>query len=66
MHDGGARRQRTLDATREILSQLARLGYKFVTLSELLGEDVAGTRAIHTDQAVAQTDPRADTQGSER
>ena len=36
MHDGGDRRQRTLDATRAILKQLGDRGYRFVTVSELL------------------------------
>ena len=36
MHDGGGRRQRSLDATRTILSQLGKQGYRFVTVSELL------------------------------
>lgn len=36
MHDGGERRQRTLDASRHILGQLAHRGYRFVTVSELL------------------------------
>jgi peptidoglycan-N-acetylglucosamine deacetylase len=56
MHDGGARRQRTIDATREILVELGRQGYKFVTLSELLGDDVAATRAPDANQALAQPD----------
>jgi peptidoglycan/xylan/chitin deacetylase (PgdA/CDA1 family) len=57
MHDGGARRQRTIDATREILVELGRKGYKFVTLSELLGDDdVAATRAPDANQALAQPD----------
>jgi peptidoglycan-N-acetylglucosamine deacetylase len=37
MHDGGERRQRTLDATRQILLELKGLGYRFVTVSELVG-----------------------------
>jgi peptidoglycan/xylan/chitin deacetylase (PgdA/CDA1 family) len=36
MHDGGDRRQRTLDATQRILQQLDGLGYAFVTVSELV------------------------------
>ena len=36
MHDGGDRRPRTLEATRVVLEQLARRGYSFVTVSELL------------------------------
>jgi len=36
MHDGGHRRQRTLDATRQILNDLAAAGYQFVTVSELM------------------------------
>lgn len=36
MHDGGPRRQRTIDATREILRELGDRGYRFVTVSELL------------------------------
>jgi peptidoglycan-N-acetylglucosamine deacetylase len=36
MHDGGDRRQRTLDATRRILGDLAGLGYEFVTVSDLV------------------------------
>jgi peptidoglycan/xylan/chitin deacetylase (PgdA/CDA1 family) len=36
MHDGGDRRQRTLDATRRILHQLDALGFAFVTVSELV------------------------------
>ena len=36
MHDGGVRRQRTLDATRHILRELTELGYRFVTVSDLL------------------------------
>jgi peptidoglycan/xylan/chitin deacetylase (PgdA/CDA1 family) len=36
MHDGGDRRQRTLDATRRILDELGGRGYRFVTVSELL------------------------------
>jgi peptidoglycan/xylan/chitin deacetylase (PgdA/CDA1 family) len=36
MHDGGDRRQRTLDATREVLSTLVARGYRFVTVSELI------------------------------
>jgi peptidoglycan-N-acetylglucosamine deacetylase len=39
MHDGGPRRQRTLDATREILRELGNRGYRFVTVSELLGSE---------------------------
>jgi peptidoglycan/xylan/chitin deacetylase (PgdA/CDA1 family) len=35
MHDGGSRRQRTLDATVRILDELAGRGYRFVTVSEL-------------------------------
>ena len=38
MHDGGDRRQRTLDATRHILTELAARGYSFVTVSELFGK----------------------------
>jgi peptidoglycan/xylan/chitin deacetylase (PgdA/CDA1 family) len=37
MHDGGDRRQRTIDATRRILDELGGRGYRFVTVSELLG-----------------------------
>ncbi len=37
MHDGGERRQETLDATRRILEELGGRGYRFVTVSELLG-----------------------------
>ena len=33
MHDGGDRRQRTLDGTRRILDELAAAGYEFVTVS---------------------------------
>ena len=36
MHDGGERRQRTLDATRQILRELTARGYRFVTVSNLL------------------------------
>ena len=45
MHDGGPRRQRTLDATREILRELGRRGYRFVTVSELLGSENVNTAA---------------------
>ena len=37
MHDGGDRRQRTLDATEQILVGLRSRGYRFVTVSELRG-----------------------------
>jgi peptidoglycan/xylan/chitin deacetylase (PgdA/CDA1 family) len=50
MHDGGTRRQRTLDATSEILRQLGEDGYRFVTVSELLnrqyGEAPEGRAAV--------------------
>ncbi len=36
MHDGGERRERTLDATRQILRELKERGYEFVTVSGLL------------------------------
>jgi peptidoglycan/xylan/chitin deacetylase (PgdA/CDA1 family) len=36
MHDGGARRQQTLDATRQILDELTDRGYRFVKVSDLL------------------------------
>jgi peptidoglycan/xylan/chitin deacetylase (PgdA/CDA1 family) len=36
MHDGGDRRQKTLDATRRILDALCERGYRCVTVSELL------------------------------
>ena len=39
MHDGGARRESTLTATREIVALLGRQGYRFVTVSELLASD---------------------------
>jgi len=38
LHDGGERRQRTLDATRDILKELGLRGYRFVTVSDLLRE----------------------------
>ena len=36
MHDGGDRRQRTVDATRQILDVFCGRGYRFVTVSQLL------------------------------
>jgi peptidoglycan/xylan/chitin deacetylase (PgdA/CDA1 family) len=36
LHDGGDRRDRTLDATERILAALGSRGYRFVTVSELL------------------------------
>jgi peptidoglycan/xylan/chitin deacetylase (PgdA/CDA1 family) len=36
MHDGGPRRQQTLDATRQILEELTARGYRFVRVSDLL------------------------------
>jgi peptidoglycan/xylan/chitin deacetylase (PgdA/CDA1 family) len=36
LHDGGARRQKTLDATRQILEELAARGYRFVKVSDVL------------------------------
>ena len=36
LHDGGERRQPTLDATRRILEELGARGYRFVTVSDLL------------------------------
>jgi peptidoglycan/xylan/chitin deacetylase (PgdA/CDA1 family) len=36
MHDGGDRRQQTLDATRVILERLTARGFRFVTVTELL------------------------------
>jgi len=38
MHDGGERRQQTLDATKSILERLGERGYHFVTVSQLLAE----------------------------
>lgn len=35
MHDGGGDRQRTVEATDLILSQLTEAGYRFVTVAEL-------------------------------
>ena len=37
LHDGGDRRQRTIDASRGILRELGARGYRFLTVSELLG-----------------------------
>jgi len=37
LHDGGSRRQRTLDATESVVNRLSARGYHFVTVSELLG-----------------------------
>ena len=45
MHDGGDRRQRTLDGTRRILADLAAAGYEFVTVSELLRLDESAAPA---------------------
>jgi peptidoglycan/xylan/chitin deacetylase (PgdA/CDA1 family) len=39
MHDGGERRQRTIDATRQIVTELSARGYRFVTVSELLSAE---------------------------
>jgi peptidoglycan-N-acetylglucosamine deacetylase len=53
MHDGGERRQRTLDATRMILDELQNRGYRFVTVSELFGDEprsAATPPAVQTDR----------------
>jgi peptidoglycan/xylan/chitin deacetylase (PgdA/CDA1 family) len=39
LHDGGDRRDRTLEATTRILDTLGSRGYRFVTVSELLALD---------------------------
>lgn len=51
MHDGGERRQRTIDATRQIITELAARGYRFVTVSELLGA------AAHSEERTRESGP---------
>jgi peptidoglycan-N-acetylglucosamine deacetylase len=50
MHDGGDRRQRTLDATKRVLDELGGRGYRFVTVSELLGASASSTGSSHTSR----------------
>ncbi|MEO4054655.1 polysaccharide deacetylase family protein [Solibacillus sp. CAU 1738] len=37
-HDGGGNREQTVKALKEILPELQKQGYKFVTISELMGD----------------------------